>query len=163
MPRSHSKNRWRALIAWFAFALFVSLMLAEAGAQSNRGRGRTQLQPGNVSTSTTQQPRRKSIASVRSFDTSDGSRVTITSDVPLNDYAAYWSGDRYFVVIPDAEMVTRDLQTLQNSLRGQGFQDVRIEKKGTDVVLSFRLMPGMRARVEQKFNRLDVLFTAPPG
>jgi hypothetical protein len=100
---------------------------------------------------------------VRNFDSSDGSRVSITSDVPLNDYAAYLSGNRYFVVIPDADLITRDIQGLQNSLRGQGFQDVRIERKGNDIVLSFGLRPGMRARVEQKFNRLDVLFTAPPG
>ncbi|MCA1556907.1 MAG: HEAT repeat domain-containing protein, partial [Acidobacteria bacterium] len=69
----------------------------------------------------------------------------------------------YYVVIPDADLITRDVQGLQNSLRGRGFQNVRIEKKGNDVVISFRLRPGMRARVEQKFNRLDVIFTAPPG
>lgn len=161
MPRSLPiDNRWRALAAWLAFVVFVSLMFVEAGAQGRRAR--SQLQQ-NTASGANPQAARKSIASVRNVDTGDGSRVSITSDVPLNDYAAYWNGDRYYVVIPDAEMATRDVQSLQNSLRGQGFQDVRIERQGNDVVISFRLQPGMRARVEQKFNRLDVIFTAPPG
>ncbi|HEY0319401.1 MAG TPA: HEAT repeat domain-containing protein [Pyrinomonadaceae bacterium] len=161
MPRSLPTNyRWRALAAWLAFAVFVSLMLVEAGAQGRRGRSQPQQ---NTASGTNPQQNRKSIASVRNVDTRDGSRVTITSDVPLNDYAAYWNGDRYYVVIPEAELITRDAQSLQNSLRGAGYQDVLIEKKGNDVVISFRIQPGMRARVEQKFNRLDVIFTAPPG
>jgi hypothetical protein len=146
MPRSPQKPiKWRALTLWLAFAVFVSIMLIEAGAQGRR----SQFQPNTASGSNPQQTRRKSIASVRNTDTTSSSRVSITSDVPLNDYAAYWSGNRYFVVIPDADLITRDVQSLQNSLRGQGFQDVRIEKKGNDIVLSFGLRPGMRARVEQ--------------
>jgi hypothetical protein len=165
MPRSPQKaNKWHALAALLATLVFVSLMLVEAGAEGARAqRGRSQPQQNSATGINAQQARRKSIASVRNLDTSDGSRVSITSDVPLNDYAAYWSGDRYYVVIPDADLLMRDVQTLQNSLRGRGFQDVRIEKKGNDVLLSFRLQPGMRARVEQKFNRLDIVFTAPPG
>lgn len=160
MPRSPQKpSIWRALTLLLAFAVFASFMLIKAGAQGRR----SQIQQNTASSNSPQQVRRKSIASVRNFDTSDGSRVSITSDVPLNDYAAYLSGNRYYVVIPDADIITRDVQSLQNSLRGQGFQDVRIERKGNDIVLSFGLRPGMRARVEQKFNRLDILFTAPPG
>lgn len=162
MPRSHLQfNRWRALVTLLAFAVFVSLMFIEAGAQGSRRR--SQLQQNSAAGTNPQQTRRKNIASVRSLDTTDGSRVTITSDVPLNDYSAYWGGDRFYVVIPDADIIYQNAQTLQASLRGQGFQDVRIEKKGNDLVISFRMMPGMRARAEQKFNRLDLVFTAPPG
>jgi hypothetical protein len=150
----------RAVAAALSCALFVSLMLVDAGAQG--WRPQFQMYPSRPGAAA-QQSRKKSIASVRNLDTADGSRVSITSDVPLNDYAAYWSGDRYFVVIPEADLSTRNVQALQSSLRGQGFQEVRIERKGNDVVISFRLQPGMRARVEQKFNRLDVIFTAPPG
>ncbi|HEV7843220.1 MAG TPA: hypothetical protein VGO69_05955, partial [Pyrinomonadaceae bacterium] len=101
MPRSLPTNhKWRALAAWLAFAVFVSLMLVEAGAQGRRGR--SQPQQNTASGTNPAQASRKSIASVRNVDTREGSRVTITSDVPLNDYAAYWSGDRYYVVIPDA-------------------------------------------------------------
>lgn len=159
MPRSPLQaNRRRALTTWLAFAVFISLMLIETGAQARLSPFGASLTSANPS-----QVNRKNIASVRNTDTTNGSRVSITSDAPLNDYAAYWSGNRYYVVIPDADLVTRDLLALQNSLRGQGFQEVRIEKKGRDLVLSFSLKPGIRARVEQKFNRLDVLFTAPPG
>src|SRR5207253_4250988 len=147
-------NRWRALATLLAFAFSVSLMLVEAGAQGSRARGRSQLQQNSAGGANPQQARRKNIASVRSLDTSDGSRVMITSDVPLNDYSAYWGGDRFYVVIPDADIIYQNAQTLQSSLRGQGFQDVRIEKRGNDLIISFRMMPGMRARPEQKFNRL---------
>lgn len=164
MPRSHLlAHRWRALVTLLAFAVFVSLMFAVAGAQNARPRGRSQPPQNSIAGINSQQARRKSIASVRSVDTSDGSRVTITSDVPLNDYEAYWGGDRFFVIIPNADVTSQSLQSLQTSLRGQGFQDVRIERKGNDLVFSFRLQPGMRAHPDQKFNRLDVIFTAPAG
>jgi hypothetical protein len=154
----------RPLIAWLAFAIFVSLMFAEAGAQGTRtARGRSPLQQTSAAGPNAPQARRKSIVSVRSFDSSEGSRVTILSDLPLNDYEAYWGGDRYFIIIPNADVVARDTESLQQSVRGRGFQDVRIEKKGTDLVISFRMLSGMRARPEQKFNRLDVIFTPPPG
>lgn len=162
MPRSLPiDNRWRALAALLAFAVFVSLMLVEAGAQGQRAR--STLQQNTASGANAQQAARKSIVSVRNVDTRDGSRVTITSDVPLNDYEAYWAGDRFFVVIPNADISSQNVQTLQTSLRGQGFQEVRIERKGNDLVFSFRMQTGMRARPDQKFNRLDVIFTAPPG
>ena len=164
MPRSLSNSiRWHALAASVALVIFVSLMVLEAGAQAPRRGKRLPLQSTSATTNIPPQVQRKSIASLRSMDTADGSRVTITSDVPLNDYAAYWSGDRYYVVIPDADLTSQNLQALQASLRGRGFRDVKIEKRGQDVLISFRLEPGMRARVEQKFNRLDIVFTAPAG
>jgi hypothetical protein len=157
MPRSPlNVNSWRALILLLAFTAFVSLMLINAGAQGRRSQN-------TASSPNPRQNGRKSIASVRSVDTPDGSRVTITSDVPLNDYEAYWGGDRFFVIIPNAEITYQNVQTLQASLRGRGFQDVRIERKGNDLIFSFRMQPGLRARPEQKFNRLEIIFTAPPG
>lgn len=161
MPRSPRKViNWRALTLLLAFCLFVSFMLVGAGAQGSR-----RSRPAQNSSSGTgpQQTPRKNIASVRSTDTPDGSRVIITSDVPLNDYEAYWGGDRFFVIIPNAEITYQNVQTLQSSLRGRGFQDVRIERKGNDLVFSFRMQSGFRARPEQKFNRLDIILTAPPG
>lgn len=159
MPRSPQKvNSWRALTLLVVLTAFVSLMLVQAGAQGRRA-------PSSQSNASSARPQtgRKNIASVRVVDTSDGSRVTITSDVPLNDYEAYWGGDRFFVIIPNAEITYQNVQTLQASLRGRGFQDVRIERKGNDLVFSFRMQSGFRARPEQKFNRLDIILTAPPG
>lgn len=160
MPRSPQKViNWRALTFLLALSLFASFMLVEAGAQGRRSRPAQTTSP----SLSAPQAQRKNIASVRSLDTSDGSRVTITSDVPLNDYEAYWGGDRFFVIIPNAEITYQNVQTLQASLRGRGFQDVRIERKGNDLVFSFRMQAGFRARPEQKFNRLDIILTAPPG
>ncbi|HEX8175079.1 MAG TPA: HEAT repeat domain-containing protein [Pyrinomonadaceae bacterium] len=160
MPRSPQKViNWRSLALLLAFSLFVSFVLIEAGAQGRRSRPVQNASSG----SSPQQTPRKNIASVRTTDAPDGSRVTITSDAPLNDYEAYWGGDRFFVIIPNAEITYQNMQTLQSSLRGRGFQDVRIERKGNDLVFSFRMQAGFRARPEQKFNRLDIILTAPPG
>ena len=79
--------------------------------------------------------------------------MTVTTDAVLNDYSAYRSGDRFYVVIPDA-----NAPRLLSKLRGRGFDDVKIERRGVSVVLSFRLQPGTSARVDQKYNRLEIIF-----
>jgi hypothetical protein len=102
-------------------------------------------------------PQVKRLATLRSSEMPEGSRVTITSDTSLDDYTAYRSLDRFHVVIPQAE-----LSSAINSMeRGRGFSGVNIERRGTDVELSFSLQPGATASVHQKFNRLDVVFHAP--
>ncbi|MBA2733665.1 MAG: carbohydrate binding family 9 domain-containing protein, partial [Acidobacteria bacterium] len=101
-------------------------------------------------------PQLRHIASLRSADAPDGSRVTITSDASLDDYAAYRSADRFHVLIPQAQ-----LSNALNNLHGRGFTDLQIERRGADLDLSFGLQPGATARVNQKFNRLDVVFNAP--
>ncbi|HEX8652011.1 MAG TPA: HEAT repeat domain-containing protein [Pyrinomonadaceae bacterium] len=147
-----SNNAYRLLIASLALAVLVSLAGLDAGAQKKR-----QPQPSDSSAAvSTANAQKKNIAPLRVVETPDGSRVTITSDAALNDYSAYRSGDRFFVVIPQA-----DAPRLLSQFRGRGFEDVKVEKRGTDVVLSFRLQPGVSARVDQKFNRLEVVFTAP--
>ncbi len=80
----------------------------------------------------------------------------ITSDGALNEYSAYRSGERFYVVIPEA-----DAPRLLSSLRGRGFEDMRVQKRGNDVMISFRLLQGASARVSQKFNRLEILITVP--
>src|ERR687890_493342 len=163
MPRLFplNKNRkWRAPVS--AFLLFMLVICAgmDASAQRRRQPTRTpQQQNTNANTQTAQQkPQKKNITPLRSGDTSEGSRITITSDAPLNDYSAYRSGDRYYVVIPEA-----NAPRAQGGLRGRGFEDVQVQKRGNDAVLSFRLQPGTNARVSQRFNRLDVELTAPGG
>jgi HEAT repeat protein len=103
-----------------------------------------------------QGPQKKNITPVRTSDTPEGSRIVITSDGALNDYSAYRSGDRFYVVIPAAE-ASRFL----SGLRGRGFEDLRQQKRGNDIVVSFRLLAGAVARVSQKFNRLEILVTVP--
>src|SRR5437868_1704588 len=46
---------------------------------------------------------------------------------------------------------------------GRGYSDMQVQQRGDSVVLSYRVQPGAKPRVEQKFNRLDVVFDAPGG
>jgi hypothetical protein len=145
------------LIASLALAVLVLFAGLHAGAQKRRGSSTGQPQPSaSGATVSLGTPQKKNITPLRVVDTPEGSRVTITSDGPLNDYSAYRSGDRFFVLIPQA-----DAPRLLTALRGRGFEDVQVQKRGNDVVLSFRLQPGTSARVDQKFNRLEVVFTTP--
>jgi hypothetical protein len=149
-------------------SLLILLMLVfTAGIETNAQKGKkrpatdqTATQQGNANTTTAQQqkPPKKNITPLHSGDTTDGSRITITSDAPLNDYSAYRSGDRYYVIIPEA-----NAPRAQAGMRGRGFEDVQMQKRGNDAILSFKLQPGTNARVNQKFNRLDVELTTPGG
>src|SRR2546423_7569633 len=96
----------------------------------------------------------KNIAGISSSDATSGAKVTIASDVPLNDYSAYRSGDRFYVVIPQANAKG------VGGVRGRGFEGAQVQRRGQDVVLSFKLQPGASARVDQRFNRLAVQFNA---
>lgn len=112
-------------------------------------------QNANTSSAAQQKTLRKKLTAPRSSDSSEGSRVTIASDGVLNDYSAYRSGNRFYVVIPQA-----DAPQTAGSVRGRGFNNVQVQKRGGDAVISFQLQPGTAARVNQKFNKLDVVFSA---
>lgn len=101
-------------------------------------------------------PPKKRITPLRSTETAEGSSVTITSDAALNDYSAYRSGNKFYVVIPQA-----DSASALGAIRGKGFNDAQVQRRGNDVVLSFSLQPGASASVNQRFNRLIVNFNAP--
>ena len=165
MPRP-LPQKYRLLATATLIALFMLVFSAgiEVSAQKGRkrpaagGAGTTQQQS-NANTATAQpKPPKKNITPLHSGDTAEGSRITITSDAPLNDYSAYRSGDRYYVVIPEA-----NAPRAQAGLRGRGFDDVQVQKRGDDAVLSFKLQPGTNARVSQRFNRLDVELVTPGG
>jgi hypothetical protein len=164
MPRLFPlSKKWLAPVSVFVLLLLVSLMSVDAGAQKKKRPATTakpqQTAGANTNTQTAQaKPQKKNITPLRSGETSEGSRITITSDAPLNDYSAYRNGDRYYVVIPEA-----NAPRAQSGLRGRGFEDVQVQKRGNDAVLSFKLQPGTNARVSQRFNRLDVELTAPGG
>lgn len=97
------------------------------------------------------------MATLRSSDSSEGSRVALSSDQSLNDYEAYRRGDRFYIRIPAADVPRAD------AIRGRGFADVKAQRSGESTVVSFRLQPGATARVEQHSNRLDVVFTVAGG
>jgi len=97
------------------------------------------------------------VATLHSSDSSEGSRVAITSDQSLNNYEAYRRGDRFYVKIPGADVPRAE------SARGRGFADVKSQRSGDNTVLSFRLEPGASAHVEQRGNKLDVVVSVPGG
>ncbi len=96
----------------------------------------------------------KRLAPLRATDTAAGSRVTLASDASLDDYSTRLDGERFDVLIPHAETLAP-----AGEIDGRGFDGVRVESRQGGVLLSFRLQPGARARVTQKFNRLHIDFT----
>ena len=154
----------RLIIASTAFVfLLVFFAGVQAGAQRRARRPSPTPATGGAAAATVaptpdaSKPKPKAkLTPLASSDAGQGSRVTITSTDALNNYSAYRSGDRFYVSIPNA-----DAGAVRDSVRGKGFSDTKVQKRGDEVVLSFKLQPGASARVNQRFNRLDVVFTAP--
>src|SRR6266581_3135689 len=101
--------------------------------------------------------KRTHVATLRASDSSEGSRVAISSDQSLANYEAYRRGDRFYVKIPAADVPRAE------AVRGRGFADVKAQRTGDSTVLSFRLQPGATAHVEQRGNKLDVVVAVPGG
>jgi hypothetical protein len=95
--------------------------------------------------------KRSHVATIRSADSSEGSRVSISSDQALTDYEAYRRGDKFYVKIPAADVPRAE------AVRGRGFADVTAQRNGSSTTLAFRLHPGSTAHVQQNGNRLDVV------
>jgi len=89
-------------------------------------------------------------------EASEGSRVTVVSDSPLNAYEAFRRGNRFYVKIPLADFIAA-----VPHFRADGFEDVQVQSVGGGLIVSFKLQPGATARVDQHSNRLDVIFAAP--
>ncbi|HKR02364.1 MAG TPA: hypothetical protein VJT09_16935, partial [Pyrinomonadaceae bacterium] len=103
-------------------------------------------------------PQPKRLAGIRATDAPEGSRVVLTSDATLSDYQAYSEGGRFLLLIPQAVE-----PKIQGELRGRGFTDAFVGRRGDDVLISFGLEAGARARVNQRFNRLEVIFVVQPS
>jgi HEAT repeats len=165
MPRSHlSPEKLRlvlVLLALLSPLFFVSGPQVEA--QKRRAAPRQQAAtpaatPQPSPSQSTPKSQKTNLVRMRSSDTSDGSNVTLESDGVLNKYSAYRSGDKFYVVVPDL-----DAQRAQGNFRGRGYENVQVQKSGNDTVLVFRMQPGAKASVRQRFNRLDVVFNTPGG
>jgi hypothetical protein len=96
----------------------------------------------------------KRLASVRSSELPNGSKVTLVSDVSLDDYQSYTTANRFNVRLPNASGLASSALAVQ----GSAFTDARVEQSGNDLVFSFALQPDASAQVVQKFNRLDIVF-----
>jgi HEAT repeat protein len=156
MPQKYStlkrnNTRTRAYAALLAvLTLLSAAALFGTAASAQRGKNDNASQKGGSSSS-----RRVFVG--RGSDTSSGSRVTIKSDDPLNDYSAYRSGDRFYVVLP------KSAAGAISKGSGKGYTDVQVQQRGDSVVVSYKVQPGAKPRVEQKFNRLDVVFDVKDG
>ena len=136
------------LLAAVAAALALSALLLAGDARAQRAARQANDNASGGAKS-------KRVVGVRSSDTGSGSRVTITADDSLKDYSAYRSGDRFYVVLP------RSAAGARGGGSGRGYSDMQVQQRGDSVVLSYRVQPGAKPRVEQKFNRLDVVFDVP--
>lgn len=96
---------------------------------------------------------------------------TITTIQSLRSYDSFEKGDLSTIVIPNmntnAISISNGSVPLKNGARGRDFEDLRIEQRGNDAVLSFRLQPGayarMNRRVRSKLENLDVfIFLSKP-
>ncbi|HJR05795.1 MAG TPA: DUF5916 domain-containing protein, partial [Pyrinomonadaceae bacterium] len=146
----------------FALAVCVSLVtILPLGAHAQEVASLADKSKSKTTTATNAAPvaplRTRRIASLRTRETTEGARVTVTSDAELTNYTAYESDGRFFVHIPQADAGDAAAQ-LAASLQGRGFEDAQFERRGSDVLLSFKLKAGARAEVKQSFNRLEVYF-----
>jgi HEAT repeat protein len=154
MPLKYSTRKLTVARPRAYAALLASLLLLAAAALSGVG-ARAQRRNDNAQQQQGSGSRRVFVG--RGSDTSSGSRVTIKSDDPLNDYSAYRSGDRFYVVLP------KSAAGAVSKGSGKGYTDVQVQQRGDSVVVSYKVQPGAKPRVEQKFNRLDVVFDVKDG
>jgi hypothetical protein len=128
-------NKRRGVVALLSFVCLTLLVFTPGSAQLRNQRRVTAIQLGGAS---------------------EGSRVTVVSDSALSDYEAFRRGNRFYLKLPLA-----DLASVAPHFRGDGFEDVQVQKTGDGLIVSFKLQPGASARVDQHGIRLDVVFTAP--
>jgi hypothetical protein len=83
------------------------------------------------------------------------SRVALTANKELDDYSAYRGIDRFILVLPKTR-VGRDMPVI-NTPKDE--RPMQVMKRGDDLVLTFLLQDGETARVNQRFNRLDIQFS----
>ena len=96
------------------------------------------------------------ITPLRMTETPGGSRATITSDAPFDDYKAYRDGYLYHIIIQHAVASFSSTGT-----KGRGVLSVRVEQQGDDVRISFQLEPGTAVHLKKDSNKLELNLTVP--
>ncbi|HEX8709616.1 MAG TPA: DUF5916 domain-containing protein [Pyrinomonadaceae bacterium] len=151
MRRRSSARRGRIDLP---LALLVLLVLATQNVSAQSMQQQLVVAAGNALAGVVSAPAQPGrLASVRSAGMPEGSRIIITSDAALGDYRAYMENGRFCLLIRRATA-----PAAQGELRGRGFTDAQLTQRGQDVLLSFGLEAGTSARVNRRFNRLEVLF-----
>lgn len=107
-----------------------------------------------VSTSPSVEPITQIISLVaRSTPMSSDERVSIEASSRISNYSMYFRAGRFYLVLPRTT-----LQVFQDALQGQAFSDAVVEKRGSDLLLSFALRPATSARVVERSGGLDLVF-----
>ncbi|HYX41200.1 MAG TPA: tetratricopeptide repeat protein, partial [Pyrinomonadaceae bacterium] len=94
----------------------------------------------------------RNITGITSSDVSGGSEVTISADQPLDGFTTERNGERFYVHLPQADAAQL------GAVHGRGFDDVQVQRNGSDLILSFKLSPGFSARAVQRANQLVIRF-----
>jgi hypothetical protein len=110
--------------------------------------------PGASDSSPTRTGRKRVVKLRQDARTAEAPRFTLAADAPVDDYRSFADGDRFSVLIPRSALASP-----QSIPSGPGFSDMRVEQRGDDVILSFRLREGASVSVQQNFNRLEVAFS----
>ena len=92
------------------------------------------------------------ITGITSTDVSGGSEVLISADGPLDAITSYRDGDRFNVLITQANAAQL------GEVHGRGFADMQVQRNGSDLILSFKLSPGFSARAVERNNQLIIRF-----
>lgn len=145
--------RFLLLCSLLAFPLLLQATGMSARAQTVGGDAVPTL-ASSVPAASTPKPLKRRVVALRRKETAEGERLTLTSDSPLDDYSSYVEGERLFVLVP-----LTALAGAQSNLSGRGFSDMRVEPRGDDMLLSFRLQVGASVYLRQHFNRLEVAFS----
>jgi hypothetical protein len=145
-------------VALFALALTITLApsWAVASAQQVASLGRTAA--GNSGNATPAGGARRLLRrmSMSVAESSEGTRVRVTSDAPLEGVESYAEGGRFFVLFPDADAAV----LAPNGVTGRGLTRVEAGQRGDDALIAFTPARGYAPRVRASFNRLEVLFAA---
>jgi hypothetical protein len=98
----------------------------------------------------------KRLVLLRAGGDSEGSRVTISSDSPLDDCDSYGEGESFYVRIPWASAAA----ARGPSASGRFYKSARVEEQGDSVLVTFALREGAAVSLVKGFNRIEVTFAS---
>lgn len=80
-------------------------------------------------------------------------RIVFEAGTPIRDYAVSFRNGRFFLTLRRTQ-----LEVFQDGLAGRSYTDAIFEKNGDDLVISFTLSPGTKARVKESASGLTLDF-----
>ena len=98
----------------------------------------------------------KRLVLLRAGGDREGSRVTISSDSPLDDCDSYGAGESFYVRIPWAVAA----ETRGAGASGRFYKSARVEEQGDAVLVTFVLRENAAVSLVKGFNRIEVTFAS---